>query len=205
MTIAVHLNESQKEEWIQKGSGTAQVHFLANLSALSYVRADVLIDLLYTPHTSYTTVPPLVFVNAVTTTCSSLPPGFIRLNAWPGFLQSRVTEVAVRNTEEQQAAVQALTVMGWEHCFTPDIPGFITTRVIASIINEAFYALEEEVSTRTEIDTAMKLGTNYPLGPFEWCSKIGAANIFDLLHLLSHHDNRYKPAPLLVKEAELTL
>ena len=41
------------------------------------------------------------------------------------------------------------------------------------IINEAFLALQEGVSTKEEINTAMKLGTNYPLGPFEWVEKIG--------------------------------
>ncbi len=44
---------------------------------------------------------------------------------------------------------------------------------MAMIINEAWHALAEEVSTKNEIDTAMKLGTNYPYGPFEWAEKIG--------------------------------
>ena len=49
----------------------------------------------------------------------------------------------------------------------PDIPGFISARVVSMIINEAYFALEEEVSSKEEIDTAMKLGTNYPYGPFD--------------------------------------
>jgi len=70
------------------------------------------------------------------------------------------------------------------------------------IINEAYYALGEEVSSKAEIDTAMKLGTNYPLGPFEWGAKIGLHNIYRLLKLLSVEDDRYIVAPYL--EQELT-
>jgi 3-hydroxybutyryl-CoA dehydrogenase len=65
------------------------------------------------------------------------------------------------------------------------------------IINEAYLALGEEVSTIPEIDTAMKLGTNYPNGPFEWCDLIGAANVSALLEKLSQQNTRYTPAPLL--------
>ena len=69
------------------------------------------------------------------------------------------------------------------------------------IINEAYFALEEGVSTKEEIDTAMKLGTNYPYGPFEWAKKIGLKNIFQLLDKLHKTNLRYEPAALLKKEA----
>ena len=69
------------------------------------------------------------------------------------------------------------------------------------IINEAFYAKEENISTENEIDIAMKLGTNYPYGPFEWAREIGIKNIYDLLFSLSKNDGRYKPAALLGKKA----
>jgi 3-hydroxybutyryl-CoA dehydrogenase len=53
------------------------------------------------------------------------------------------------------------------------------------IVNEAFIALKEGVSTKEEIDIAMKLGTNYPYGPFEWAEKIGTERIKNLLSKLS--------------------
>ena len=62
-----------------------------------------------------------------------------------------------------------------------DIPGFITPRVISMIINEAYFTLDEKVSTKEEIDTAMKLGTNYPYGPFEWGATIGLKNVYELI------------------------
>ncbi len=69
------------------------------------------------------------------------------------------------------------------------------------IINEAYFALQDEVSSKDEIDTAMKLGTNYPHGPFEWSKKIGLKNIYGLLSKLVETNNRYEPAGLLKKEA----
>ena len=81
-----------------------------------------------------------------------------------------------------------------------DEPGFITARIIAMIINEAYFAVEDNVSSQDEIDTAMKLGTNYPYGPFEWAELIGTNNILALLHKLNTTDSRYKPSELLIKE-----
>ena len=83
----------------------------------------------------------------------------------------------------------------------PDIAGMITARVLATIINEAYYTLGAQVSTREEIDIAMKLGTSYPYGPFEWSAKIGLNRIYELLTELSTVDKRYIPAPLLTQEA----
>ena len=84
--------------------------------------------------------------------------------------------------------------------WVPDEPGFITARVIAMIINEAWFALEEGVSTKEEIDTAMKLGTNYPYGPFEWGNQIGLKNIYTLLDKLNTDNPRYRPAELMKKQ-----
>ena len=77
----------------------------------------------------------------------------------------------------------------------------MSARVLSAIINEAWFALQENVSTKNEIDTAMKLGTNYPFGPFEWCERIGVNNIYGLLNELAKSDSCYEPAALLKKEA----
>ena len=82
-----------------------------------------------------------------------------------------------------------------------DEPGMIAAKIIAMIINEAYIALAEEVSTKSEIDIAMKLGTNYPYGPFEWAEKIGIKNIYLLLQKLSLTDKRCLPAVELAKAA----
>jgi 3-hydroxybutyryl-CoA dehydrogenase len=59
--------------------------------------------------------------------------------------------------------------------------GFHYPRVISMIVNEAYFALEENLATATDIDLAMKNGVNYPIGPVEWGQKIGVKHIVDLL------------------------
>jgi len=139
-----------------------------------------------------------VFVNAVCTTLQQLPENFIRINALPGFLQRSIVEVCCNRNREKELNI--LTTLSWKYQLVPDLPGMISARILAMIINEAYFALVEKVSTKADIDIAMKLGTNYPYGPFEWGEKLGLRNIYKLLDTLSKTDKRYTPAPLLIKE-----
>lgn len=86
-----------------------------------------------------------------------------------------------------------------------DKVGLVTPRIICMIINEAYYTVEEGTATREDIDLAMKLGTNYPYGPFEWCERIGAKSVCMLLNAVQKDtgDERYTVCNLLVKEANL--
>ena len=140
-----------------------------------------------------------VFINLVKDTLAQkgLPGNFHRINGWPGFLERSVWEIASINASE---ASTIFTSLGWNMVAVKDEPGMVAGRVLCTIINEAFFALGENVSTREEIDNAMRLGTNYPYGPFEWMKKIGAQNIYQLLSVLSQRDKRYSVAPLLEKE-----
>ena len=140
-----------------------------------------------------------VFVNAVLTTTHALPSNYIRINAWNGFLQRSVLEVVP--PKNQMPFEQILLTLGWNYQIVPDVPGMIAARVISMIINEAYFAWGDEVSTKQDIDTAMKLGTNYSHGPFEWCDIIGIQSIHQLLQLLATEDDRYTPAPALIAEA----
>ena len=141
-----------------------------------------------------------VIVNSVieTRTDLSLPPNVYRINGWPTFLNRSVWEIAGVADEEIEAVFEMLNI---KINFVKDEPGFISARVIAMIINEAYFALEDNVSSKTEIDIAMKLGTNYPFGPFEWAKQIGTGNVLALLQKLYLTDSRYKPSQLLAKEA----
>jgi 3-hydroxybutyryl-CoA dehydrogenase len=69
------------------------------------------------------------------------------------------------------------------------------------MINEAYFTWESKVSTKDQIDIAMKLGTNYPLGPFEWARHIGLGRITGLLRSLSRTNPGYTPCEALVHEA----
>jgi 3-hydroxybutyryl-CoA dehydrogenase len=142
-----------------------------------------------------------VIINSVVHTLEKMQAPFIRINAWPGFLKRSLIEASLTGDNNKQQAEKIFSLLHKKIEWLPDQPGFITARVIAMIINESYFALEEEVSTKEEIDIAMKLGTNYPYGPFEWCDKIGIKNIFWLLNELSKTNPRYTPAGLLEKEA----
>jgi 3-hydroxybutyryl-CoA dehydrogenase len=143
----------------------------------------------------------LIIINSVVTPLHHIQGHFIRINGWTTFLKRPVVEAAAINSLLQPKAEELLTCFGRTIEWLPDITGFITPRVVASIINEAFFTLEENVSTEAEIDTAMKLGTNYPFGPFEWGKKIGLHNIYSLLATLSGEKKRYTPSLLLKQTA----
>jgi 3-hydroxybutyryl-CoA dehydrogenase len=142
-----------------------------------------------------------IFINSVT--CTLKEKGHhspvIRINGWNGFLKREQWEVS---GELNEVHMTVLDKLHKKYTVLPDEPGFIAPRIIAMIINEAFYAKGEKVSTEDEIDIAMKLGTNYPKGPFEWMREIGIKNIYSLLLTLSKTDNRYLPSPFLIREAE---
>ena len=75
-----------------------------------------------------------------------------------------------------------------------DTPGLIVARIVAMIINEACETVLHGVASPADIDTAMRLGTNYPLGPFDWCNKWSAPTTVELLDNLwaEYHDTRYR-------------
>jgi 3-hydroxybutyryl-CoA dehydrogenase len=140
-----------------------------------------------------------VIINSVVQTLSYLatPANVYRINGWAGFLNRPVWEVAGTANEEMETLFNTLNI---KTNFVKDEPGFISARIIAMIINEAYFAVEDNVSSKAEIDTAMKLGTNYPYGPFEWAELIGSLNVLALLKKLYETDSRYRPAQLLTKE-----
>jgi 3-hydroxybutyryl-CoA dehydrogenase len=144
-------------------------------------------------------LPVPVMVNSVVYTLREIDRPFIRINAWPGFVQRDIHELAVTDKEAAARIAELYEQLGWQYRFVPDIPGMISGRILATIINEAYYTLQEKISTRPEIDTAMKLGTNYPFGPFEWSERIGPSNIYHLLSVLKEKDSRYSPAQALAQ------
>lgn len=134
-----------------------------------------------------------VFINEVVRTLSELnaPENMIRINGWRGFLQRPVWEAAGNVND---VARQAMKELGREIINVKDVPGLVAASVVSMIINEAFFARKEEISSEEQIDLAMKLGTNYPLGPFEWMQKVGEQNVYDLLVRLSRDNKRYTPS-----------
>lgn len=95
---------------------------------------------------------------------------------------------------------QASERMGKETVVVNEFPGFVTSRISALVGNEAFYMLQEGVGTPEEIDKAIKLGLNYPMGPFELGDLVGLdTRLNNLKYLHEKLGEKYRPAPLLEK------
>jgi 3-hydroxybutyryl-CoA dehydrogenase len=84
-----------------------------------------------------------------------------------------------------------------------DVPGLIVTRTVAMLANLAADALASRVASEADIDTAMRLGVNYPLGPLAWAREWGAAAILSVLDSLEnwYRDGHYRASPLLRRTA----
>ena len=205
MQIAIFASEDQKKEILEKGfSDNVEVVWF-NMQHENLNGFDAVLDLLFDEdeiEKSILTKNIPVFANAVYTRSENLPENYIRLNAWNGFLSRTIIEVAASSVIAKGKATPILKALNWNFVWAPDEPGLIAGRIIAMIINEAYFALAEDVSSKEEIDVAMKLGTNYPYGPFEWSKKIGIKNISQLLKELNKKDKRYEIAPLLLQECE---
>ncbi|SDW61508.1 3-hydroxybutyryl-CoA dehydrogenase [Hydrobacter penzbergensis] len=198
MHIAIQANTQQKELLLQKGIPAGiSVSWLVEGMALPV--ADAYFDFLGTDDVFATVKDQPVFINEVLRTGRQLPLNCIRVNAWNSFLERPVLEIA--GEHNRAAGENILRSLNWKYQWVPDEPGFIAARIVCMIINEAYFALGQELSSKNEMDIAMKLGTNYPMGPFEWAEQIGTRRVYDLLKILEREDKRYTPSGLLEKEA----
>lgn len=148
-----------------------------------------------------------VFVNAVKTSLAEMVYAtgakvkcqLFGINALPGFLSQPVWEMSFYRKFETPAAEKLAKELGISFLPVEDRTGMVKPRIIFMIINEACYTLQEGTAAMEDIDRAMKLGTNYPYGPFEWCDKIGITSVFETLASVYEDtkDERYKICPLL--------
>jgi 3-hydroxybutyryl-CoA dehydrogenase len=108
---------------------------------------------------------------------------------------------ARESSDETLDSIEAVArAMGKETVRVSEAPGFITTRVNASIGNEAFYMLMEGVASARDIDKALKLGLNHPMGPFELVDLVGLDTRLSILEYLHRTlGEKYRPCPLLVQ------
>jgi 3-hydroxybutyryl-CoA dehydrogenase len=123
-------------------------------------------------------------------------------NGLPTFLNRQTIEVSLLKKEDEDTLRKTCAELQTDFLVVEDRVGLVTPRVICMIINEAYYTLLEGTASREDIDLAMKLGSNYPFGPFEWSQRIGIKHVYELLEALydDTRDERYKICPLLKKE-----
>ncbi|MBV9072115.1 MAG: 3-hydroxyacyl-CoA dehydrogenase [Acidobacteria bacterium] len=111
---------------------------------------------------------------------------------------------ALETDEETIAAASEVgRRMGKEVVVIRESPGFITSRINAMIGNEAFYMLQEGVASAADIDKALKLGLNHPMGPFELVDLVGLDTRLHILEYLHKSlGEKFRPAPLLVQHVK---
>jgi 3-hydroxybutyryl-CoA dehydrogenase len=106
---------------------------------------------------------------------------------------------ALDTSDETIAACEAVGAKMGKECVTVrESPGFVTSRINAMIGNEAFYMLQEGVASAADIDKALKLGLNHPMGPFELVDLVGLDTRLSILRFLHRTlGEKFRPCPLM--------
>ncbi|MEP7146248.1 MAG: 3-hydroxyacyl-CoA dehydrogenase family protein, partial [bacterium] len=129
---------------------------------------------------------------------------------YPGFSDVKGVELSRTKftSQENYEKVKILFESCGKNVYSvTDRPGMISLRIVTMIINEAYLVLQEGTSNKEDIDTAMKLGTNYPYGPIEWSERLGVDLVYNILKTMSDEfgDDRYRITPLLKEKYLETL
>ncbi|ALR76648.1 3-hydroxyacyl-CoA dehydrogenase PaaH [[Enterobacter] lignolyticus] len=116
-----------------------------------------------------------------------------------------VAAAAGNRPGETQKAVRYLQQQGKRVLVVADYPGLLVWRTVAMLVNEALDALQKGVASEADINTAMRLGVNYPRGPLQWGEQLGWQRVLQLLENLQRHygEERYRPCSLLRQRALL--
>ena len=141
---------------------------------------------------------------------SKFPERLIGAGLYNTFTNTKLMEIApskISDTGTLENAENFLKDCGINFTIVPDRTGLIFPRIVSMIINEAAQVYSEKIATKEDIDTAMKLGTNYPLGPLEWADKLGIDLVFEILSSLQKYygEDRYRPHPVLREMVSLNM
>ena len=121
------------------------------------------------------------------------------MNPVPVMKLIEVIRSLTTSDETFQAISEVVDKIGKTMVASNDAPGFIVNRILMPMINEAVYTLYEGIATAEDIDTAMKLGTNQPMGPLALADLIGLDTCLSIMQVLhdGFSDSKYRPCPLL--------
>lgn len=123
----------------------------------------------------------------------------IGMSLIPGFIHRDYVEWSAYTNSQKPNGELLAEALHWDIKWIEDRVGMVSPRIVCMIINEACFTLQEKTASVEDIDIGMKLGTNYPLGPFAWADKLGLETVYTILEALYQdtHDERYKICPLL--------
>ena len=131
------------------------------------------------------------------------PQQFIGMHFFNPVHKMKLVEIIRGLETDDETFTVAETVskkMGKDTVSVKESPGFVTSRINALIGNEAFYMLQEGVASARDIDRALKLGLNHPMGPFEMIDMVGLDTRLSILNFLHQTlGEKYRPCPLLIK------
>jgi len=128
--------------------------------------------------------------------------GAVGFHALPPLGDARLVEMTRSPTTTSVAAERSeafFASLGRHVAWVEDAPGLVLGRIVCQLVNEAAFAVTEGVGTPDDIDDGMKLGLNYPRGPFGWLEAIGPAHVLAVLDALRVElgEERYRAAPML--------
>ena len=130
--------------------------------------------------------------------------GFHFMNPVPVMQLVELIRGIATDEETYQTLHGVVEKLGKTSATAEDFPAFIVNRILMPMINEAVYTLYEGVGSVSSIDSAMKLGTNHPMGPLELADFIGLDTCLAIMNVLHDGlaDTKYRPCPLLTKYVE---
>jgi 3-hydroxybutyryl-CoA dehydrogenase len=131
------------------------------------------------------------------------PKQFVGMHFFNPVHKMKLLEIITGLETSQQAVQMAEEVgkqMGKDTVVIKEAPGFITSRINAMIGNEAFYMLQEGIASAQDIDKAVKLGLNHPMGPLEMADLVGLdTRLHTLEYLQKALGDKFRPCPLMVQ------
>lgn len=111
--------------------------------------------------------------------------GFGILGSFEGQRAVEIVDAEATSDEALELAQELFESLGRGVVLVEDVPGLFLGRVVGSIVNEAVSVVYDEIATPDDVDTAMRLGTNYPIGPIAWGREIGGARVSRILQRLA--------------------
>jgi len=139
---------------------------------------------------------------------SKYPKRLIGIGLYDTFSNAKMIEIAptkITDADVLKNAESFFNSIGLKYSIVPDKAGLVFPRTLAMIINEAAQVYSEQIASKEDIDTAMRLGTNYPYGPLEWTERLGVDLVYNILSTMQSEfgEDRYKPHTILKEMVNL--